>query len=269
MIKLNVMKQRIAIALAALMLIASLDASAQREHRRPYAPARPAFHGFGLTFGYVHSSYRTTDWATDEVQKSAGLDGFQIGLSKDLMLIPNALYFQFGLNYLYQNDPRNETMKSPAGDIAVRVVGDRTEHYLTVPVRIKYEYPLSYRVGFSLEAGPTVLAGLSSKMSYRSRISDSYTSSVVYGIYKGELESSDPSGVVDLGTWLQGTGILPEGRLRRFDILLGASVGADFFEILEVRMGYDWGLTNRYRGAVADDLKMHRGQFTLSCGLRF
>lgn len=262
------MKQRIAIALAALMLIASIDASAQVVARRPQRPSRPTFHGIGLTFGYVHSSYRTTDWATDEVETSAGLDGFIIGLTKDFTLVPHALYFQTGLNYLYQNDPRNETIKA-SSDLAVRIVGDRTEHYLTLPVRLKYDFPLSYRIGLSLDAGPTMLMGLASKMNYRTRISDSSTSAVSYNLYKGEMKSSNPSSIVNLENWIENSGVLPEGRLRRFDVLLGASVGADFFELLEVRLGYDWGLTNRYRGDMGDNLKMHRGQFTLSCGLRF
>ena len=51
--------------------------------------------------------------------------------------------------------------------------------------------------------------------------------------------------------------------------MLGASVGAHFFEILEVRLGYDWGLLSRSRKDVADEYALRRGQFTLSLGLRF
>ena len=63
--------------------------------------------------------------------------------------------------------------------------------------------------------------------------------------------------------------MLPEGALRRFDVMLGASIGADFFEVLEVRLGYDWGLINRYKKEIAQDLKMRRGQFNLSVAIRF
>jgi hypothetical protein len=51
--------------------------------------------------------------------------------------------------------------------------------------------------------------------------------------------------------------------------MLGASVGAHFFHVLEVRLGYDWGLINRYRKDIADLYSMRRGQFTLSAGIRF
>lgn len=63
--------------------------------------------------------------------------------------------------------------------------------------------------------------------------------------------------------------MLPESKIRRFDVLVGASLGADFFEILEVRLGYEWGLINRYKGDVARDLKMRRGQFVLTAAVRF
>ena len=51
--------------------------------------------------------------------------------------------------------------------------------------------------------------------------------------------------------------------------MLGASVGAQFFDIIEARIGYDWGLVNRYMKEVADIYSLRRGQFTLSVGIRF
>ena len=77
------------------------------------------------------------------------------------------------------------------------------------------------------------------------------------------------SETIDVGSWMAANGMLPEGKIRRFDVLLGASVGADFFDVLEVRLGYDWGLVNRYKGEVANDFNMKRGQFTLTAGVRF
>ena len=68
---------------------------------------------------------------------------------------------------------------------------------------------------------------------------------------------------------MKNSGMYPKGRLDRGDVMLGASVGAHFFHLLEVRIGYDYGLLNRYRNEVADVYSMHRGQFTLSAGIRF
>ena len=262
------MKKIFLVAFSAFMLIMSLDVSAQS--RRPHRVVSPAAHGFGVTFGYVHSSYRTTDWATDEVETSAGLDGFAAGLTKDFRLIPGVLYFQTGVNYIYQNDARNENVTAAGFDTGIRVVGDRTEHYLSIPIRLKYTLPITDRIGLGLDFGPTLLGGLSSKMKYRTRFADGEVSSLTYNIYKGEVKTADlPGGNWNLGEWVNETGMLPEGALRRFDVMLGTSIGADFFEVLEVRLGYDWGLINRYKKEIAQDLKMRRGQFNLSLAVRF
>ncbi len=262
------MKRICLIALSSLMLVASADAVAQA--RRPYRTAAPAAYGFGINFGYVHSSYRTTDWATDEVETSSGLDGFAAGITKDFRLIPGALYFQTGLNYIYQNDARNENVSVAGIDSGIRVVGDRTEHFLSLPLRLKYTLPITDRIGLGVDAGPTLLMGLSSKMKYRTRFADGESSSVTYNIYKGEMDTDNMlDGRWNLMEWVDQTGMLPDGRLRRFDVMLGAAIGADFFDVLEVRLGYDCGLINRYKKALGEDLKMRRGQFNLSVALRF
>lgn len=265
------MKIRFIIILTALLGLASLHAGAQG--MRPSRPGRThtgadAFRGIGLTFGYVNSNYRTLDLATDEPTTSGLLHGFTIGLTKDFSLLPHALYFQTGLNYIYQNDPRNENYKIPLTDMSVRLVGDREEHHLGIPIRLKYDLHLLDRVGLTFDAGPTLLMGLSSKYQYKTKLSDS-VASVDYNLYNGKVKASGGSSVFDLEEWMENSGMYPEGRLGRFDVMLGASVGAHFFHILEVRIGYDYGLLNRYRKEVADMYSMHRGQFTLSAGIRF
>ena len=260
------MKRILLAALAAVLMAASSDA----QPKRPRHPMDRSAKGLGLTFGYTHSSYRTTDWATDEVVTSAGLDGFFAGITKDLSIIPRKFYFQTGVDYIYQNDERNETVTVAGLDAGLRIVGDRTEHYMAVPLRLKYSVPLTDRIGLDIDAGPTLLLGLSSKMKYRTRFADGVSTGVTYNIYKGEMDKANMKvDRWDIAQWINGTGMLPEGRLRRGDITMGASVGADFFNVMEVRMGYDWGLVNRYRKTVTEDLIMRRGQFTLSVGVRF
>ena len=260
------MKIRFLTIVAALLALASLDADAQSMRPgRPDRPGRPhsstdAFRGIGLTFGYVNSNYRTLDLATDESTTSGLLHGFTIGLTKDFSLLPHALYFQTGLNYYYQNDPRNQNVDG------LRIVGDREEHHLGIPVRLKYNLHLLDRVGLTFDAGPALLMGLSSKFKYKTKLGDN-VSGVDYNLYNGKLDSTGEASV--LREWMESTGMYPEGRLGRFDVMLGASVGAHFFHVLEVRLGYDWGLINRYRKDIADLYSMRRGQFTLSAGIRF
>ena len=265
------MKLRFLTVIVALCAFASLDADAQS--MRPGRPGHAhsgadAFRGIGLTFGYVNSNYRTLDLATDDATTSGLLHGFTIGLTKDFSLLPHALYFQTGLNYIYQNDPRNENYKIPLTDMSVRLVGDREEHHLGIPLRLKYDLHLLDRVGLTFDAGPTLLMGLSSKYQYKTKLEDN-VASVDYNLYNGKVEASGGSSFFDLEDWMQNSGLYPEGRLGRFDVMLGASVGAHFFHVLEVRIGYDYGLINRYRKEIADLYTMRRGQFTLSAGIRF
>ena len=259
------MKLRFLTIIAALLAFASLDADAQS--MRPGRPGRPhsgtdAFRGIGLTFGYVNSNYRTLDLATDESTASGLLHGFTIGLTKDFSLLPHALYFQTGLNYYYQNQPRNDT------DEGLRIVGDWEEHHVGIPLRLKYDLHLLDRVGLTFDAGPTLLMGLSSKYQYKTKLADSVLA-VDYNLYNQKITASGSSSLFDLEDWMAKSDMYPEGRLGRFDVMLGASVGAHFFHVLEVRVGYDWGLINRYRKDIADLYTMRRGQFTLSAGIRF
>ena len=262
------MKLRFLTIIVALCAFASLDADAQS--MRPGRPGRPghahsgadAFRGIGLTFGYVNSNYRTLDLATDDATTSDLLHGFTLGLTKDFSLLPHALYFQTGLNYIYQNDPRNENIPG------FRIVGDREEHHLGIPLRLKYDLHLLDRVGLTFDAGPTLLMGLSSKFKYKAKLSD-HVVGVDYNLYNGKIDSTGDASIYDLGGWMEDSGMYPEGRLGRFDVMLGASVGAHFFHVLEVRIGYDYGLINRYRKEVAELYSMRRGQFTLSAGIRF
>lgn len=266
------MKQRILLVLVALLSIAVLDAAAQRN--RPGRPDRhytasEAFKGIGLTFGYVNSSYRTVDLGTDEPTSTSLLHGFTAGLTKDFTLLPHALYFQTGLNYIYQNQPRNQNINLPLIEKPIRIVGDREEHYLALPLRLKYDLHAFDNIGFTFDAGPTLLCGLSSKLKYKTRLSEDAITAVDYNLYNQKVTTTGDMSVINLEEWMEKSGMYPEGRLGRFDVMLGASVGANFFHLLEVRLGYDWGLINRFRKEVADMYSMHRGQFTLSVGIRF
>lgn len=267
------MKTRLLTIFTALLVLASVDADAQRHSIRPSRPhgdgSGQFFKGIGLTFGYVNSNYRTVDLATDEPTTSGLLHGFTAGITKDFTLLRHALYFQTGLNYIYQDDPRNETIRIPATDLALRIVGDREEHYLALPIRLKYDVHIVDNVGLTFDAGPTLLMGLSSKFEYKTRLSDTSITSVDYNLYNGKVNATGSSSIFDLEKWMEESGMYPKGRLGRGDVMLGASVGVHFFHLLELRVGYDYGLINRYRKDIADIYSMHRGQFTLSAGIRF
>lgn len=265
------MKIKLMTILAAILVMASFEAGAQRHDMRPSRPhadhSGEFFKGIGLTFGYVNSNYRTVDLATDEPTTTPLLHGFTAGITKDFTLLRHALYFQTGLNYIYQDDSRNKDIPMPGTDQALKLVGDREEHHLAIPIRLKYDIHLLDNVGLTFDAGPTLLMGLSSKYIYRARLSENSTTSVEYNLYNAKVKTAGDSAYLE--SWMNQSGMYPKGRIGRGDVMLGASVGAHFFHLLEVRIGYDYGLTNRYRKDNADIYSMHRGQFTLSAGIRF
>lgn len=259
----KIMKKIVFAAFALLMFLNTAWAGPQTERRGSSGSNAKSAEGLGITFGYLNSSYRTTDWATDEIEKMPALNGFSVSLTKDFALIKSALYLQTGLGYIYQTRSRD----LHPDVLPAKVVSDRKEHFLALPFRLKYTLPVSGKITVTADTGPVLLAGLSSRMNYRTRIQDDVTNTLSYNVYSGKFKSPDEAGVFE--SWTKENGGLPYGRVRRFDVLLGAGIGADFFRILEVRAGYDWGLVNRYSGELAADKKMYRGQFTLSVGLRF
>ena len=68
------MKRFFVMILASALVLASFDASAQRDQRGNRSRFDREFNhaasGLGVTFGYAHSAYRVADWATDKVRKA-------------------------------------------------------------------------------------------------------------------------------------------------------------------------------------------------------
>ncbi len=249
------MKRFLTAVFAAVLLFSFTDASARGDRRHAGPRTGSVVGGFGVSFGYVHSAYRLSDWATDERNTAAGLNGFNVGVTKDFTILDEALYFQTGLMYTYQNKPDNSI-----DNMFGRVVGDRDEHYLSIPLKIKYEYNVMDNLSVFVMGGPTLDAGLSSKMKYRATVGGENLA-VEYNFHSGKIKSN--SAVLD-------SYVAPlKNTYRRFDVQLGASAGVRFFEIFEAQIGYDWGLVNKFKGDNAGDLKMRRQQLYISLGLRF
>ena len=256
------MKNLFTLLLVNVLLIASVDASAQGRTPRYYRPSHRhdnAIHGFGVSFGYVHSAYRMSDWATEEVDKISGLDGFNIAVTKDFTLIDRALYIQTGLGYTYQNDSKN-TEKS-----GVRIIGDRDEHFLSVPLKLKYTLPKYRDFEFFATAGPSLVGGLASQLKYRAKVGDA-NAAYSYNYFSGKVKTNDKMSA-EIVEWMSGQ--LPDAKYRRVDMQLGCSAGVRFLNFIEAEIGYDWGLVNKFKGQTDHDLRLRRQQFYLSVGLRF
>lgn len=258
------MKRLFYVIVAVAMMAFATSASAQgygRPHgHRGYHDFYSITSGMGVSAGYVHSIYRLSDWATDDVDTVNGLNGFNIGLTKDFMIYEHMLALQTGLVYTYQNESKNMT------EAGVRIIGDWDEHFLSIPVKIKYEYPIMDNVCVFAMAGPTLVAGLSSSMKYRASVGDSVNAAISYNMYNGKIRSNDamPEALTQFIS-----SQFPGSRYRWPDIQFGLSAGAVLFELLELQIGYDWGVVNKYRDENIDDVKMRRQQLYITAGVRF
>ena len=259
------MKRFFSVIVALVILAGSTSASAQGHHHghRGHHDVYTVTEGLGISFGYIHSAYRLSDWATDEVETMDGLDGFNVGITKDFPLVDRALFLQTGLAYTYQNDSRNMFESD------IRVIGDWDEHYLSIPLKIKYEVPVVENVSVFVMGGPSIVAGLSSSMKYRASVDvlgESVNAAISYNFYNGKVRTSDGM-PANLKSAIEKQ--FPEAKYRRSDVQVGASAGVRLFDVLEAQIGYDWGLVNKFRGETLDDLKIRRQQFYISVGVRF
>lgn len=214
----------------------------------------------GIEAGYLNSRYSFKS-AAEGTAAPAGYsqDGFYAGLTQEVRLFAG-FHIQTGLYYSYL------TSRERREYVDLVTNGGRTDHYLSVPIMIKYKIGLPF-MKISLFAGPTLSAGLVSKEKYT--VAGQYAGATVngdisYNFYTGNVKYDGVNVPADASDPY--AGMLSNWLYNRFDVQIGAGVGLEFFRFLEVRAGYDWGLIDRYRG---DGIEVNRDQFYVSVGIRF
>lgn len=245
------MKRHLISAIAALCIIGAADAAAQRPHHHH---GRFGESGVALSVGYLHSGYRHKEWVSEEVQKDKGLNGLYISATKDFTLVRKTLYLQTGLTYEYQN------ASNRFSEGALNLVSDRNEHYMDIPLRVKFTMDVLPELRAFVYAGPTIDFGLSSTLKYRAKVDDA-VAKFTYNYYTGKTKSNTIPGYEP---------VLPAGKYRSFDILMGGAIGVEIYDIAELKFGFDWGLINKNKTKeVSDYFITHRNLFHLGVGIRF
>ncbi len=253
------MKKGILTVMTALCLFGAADAYGQRGYHsgRPHRPDYSYYgrNGIELSVGYLHSNYRHKDFTKESTDRDKGLDGMYVGVTKDFFLVRRALAFQTGVTYGYQN--ASNRFKSGTAQI----VSDRNEHYLDIPMRIKFAMDVMPNLRAFVYAGPTMNFGLSSKYQCRAKLSENEVGRFTYNYYNGKTKvNTIPDFVAET----------PSSVYRRFDIDMGFALGAEIYDIAVVKLGFDWGLINKNKNRnVADYLVTHRNTFYLGLGVRF
>ena len=108
-------------------------------------------------------------------------------------------------------------------------------------------------------AGPTFEIGLKSA----DKLSIAEIGEISYNYYTGKLSSSSDE-ITDI---VASSGRFPDQKVYgRFDVMVGGGVGIQVIRFLDIKVGYDYGLVNRYRKEM--DKTVNRGQFYVGVGVR-
>ena len=191
--------------------------------------------GVGLGYNLLTTTTTMADESEDD-----SLNGFYLEATYDINFLNRnwgSLGLQPGLRYTFAGESDSDEV---AG---VKTNASFTEHYLDVPVNVKYSYEI---IPTTLKAyafaGPVFSLGLASNLK-----AGAGDTSVKTNNYK-------------------------DTEYGRFDIKFGLGAGVTLAEKLNVKLGYNIGMLNRYTGEqISKDYKYktHTGVFYLGVGVNF
>ena len=191
--------------------------------------------GVGLGYNLLTTTTTMADESEDD-----SLNGFYLEATYDINFLNRnwgSLGLQPGLRYTFAGESDSDEV---AG---VKTNASLTEHYLDVPVNVKYSYEI---IPTTLKAyafaGPVFSLGLASNLK-----AGAGDTSVKTNNYK-------------------------DTEYGRFDIKFGLGAGVTLAEKLNVKLGYNIGMLNRYTGEqISKDYKYktHTGVFYLGVGFNF
>ena len=191
--------------------------------------------GVGLGYNLLTTTTTMADESEDD-----SLNGFYLEATYDINFLNRnwgSLGLQPGFRYTFAGESDSDEV---AG---VKTNASFTEHYLDVPVNVKYSYEI---IPTTLKAyafaGPVFSLGLASNLK-----AGAGDTSVKTNNYK-------------------------DTEYGRFDIKFGLGAGVTLAEKLNVKLGYNIGMLNRYTGEqIRKDYKYktHTGVFYLGVGFNF
>lgn len=225
------------IAVAVAIFAASIEASAQ----------------FGVNISYMNSNARPVQWSDAKNQTN----GFTVGIDNELKLIGNFLSIQPGLYY------QHLLASDDIVDLGSKLYAKNTysDYFLAIPLHVKLGFNIlpNKMLRLYVFAGPTFEIGLKSA----DKLSIAEIGEISYNYYTGKLSSSSDE-ITDI---VASSGLFPDQKVYgRFDVMVGGGVGIQVIRFLDIKVGYDYGLVNRYRKEV--DKTVNRGQFYVGVGVR-
>lgn len=202
------MKKIFTTILAASMMLVGLNAFAQ----------------MSVGAGYVNSDHRGRIKKDADVQKK-NLSGFYVGGEYNLDLM-QYVSIAPGIQYEFLASKEKEFLGAKS---------KTTEHYLNVPVNVRFNYPIADDLRLFAFGGPTFSCGLSSKSK----------------VTAGGTEISNDN--------------YKDSDYKRFDVMLGVGVGFEALNAVQIKVGYDWGLLDKD----SSDMILHRNRLYLGVAYMF
>ncbi len=193
-----------------------------------------------VNLGYLNNNITLkTSLGGLQVSKEAPSNGFVLGAAYDVMFA-NSLGVSLGLDYALTFGDKIPTIMGLSFDNVTHNI-----HTLELPIRLVYEYPIEDDISVFAFAGPKLAFDLSwkGKETYGgiTKTFDMYDKDVIY----------------------------------RFNLLLGPGLGARYRNF-QIKLGYDWGLLNRYNKnnkfsveGFTPDVKINNNNFYVMLGLVF
>lgn len=225
------------IAVAVAIFAASIEASAQ----------------FGVNISYMNSNARPVQWSDAKNQTN----GFTVGIDNELKLIGNFLSIQPGL--YYQHLLASEDIVDLGSQLYAK--NTYSDYFLAIPLHVKLGFNIlpNKMLRVYVFAGPTFEIGLKSE----DKFSIAGEGEISYNYYTGKFSTSSD----EVNDIVASSGLFPDQKVYdRFDVMVGGGVGIQVIRFLDIKVGYDYGLVNRYRKEM--DKTVNRGQFYVGVGVR-
>lgn len=216
----------------------------------------------GIRIGYTNSSHVLR---TDQEKEKMSADGMTAGLIYDFRLHKNT-YLRTGIMYGFQwySDSYSQDVSiGPDMVSGINANEHLIEHNLHLPVYLRQEIEMIPQIlSFTMALGPTISYGLSSE-----------TEIAMFGALDAEFKYDNYNGEMEY-TYFPYDDVVKESMneefrkaamlQKRMDLGLGGSVGLNIIRQIELEIGYDFGLLNRYRDPEDKTYRRNSFRFTLS-----
>ncbi|MDE6871629.1 MAG: PorT family protein [Bacteroidales bacterium] len=225
-----------------------------------------AFAQFGVGAGYMLSTNRTRLEGVDK-PSNMSTNGFYAGVYYDMNIIGDALSVRPGL--YYQHLMKVNEIKSSFSN--VKITNTYTDNFIAVPLHLKGAINvLPGILKLYVFAGPTFEIGLSAsdKLAIKGNTSldNAIDGKITYNYYTQKVKAAS---LTDAQAGVYDDFLPSESHYRRFDVMIGGGAGLEIVKFIDFKVGYDYGLVNRFKGDFVDIGKLNRDQFYVGLAVRF